>query len=122
MRSGFDCAIARVKSPKLRGASAAPLAAPASKRQRRVKPAFVIRFLLLDMMSSLFFALRLQWGRAGSTRRRVENGRDDPLISGAPAEVSCELLAHPGLVGLRLAPQQVERGQYHAWRAKAALQ
>src|SRR5262245_580358 len=111
MRSGFDCATAGVKSLKLRGASAAPLAAPASNRQRRVRPAFVIPFLSLDMMSSLFFALCLQWGRAGSIRRRVENGRDDPLIAGAAAEVSRELLAHPGLVGLRLAPQQVERGQ-----------
>src|SRR5262245_26258506 len=122
MRSGFDCAMAGVKNPKLRGATMAPLAATPSNRSRRVTPAFAIRLLLLHMMSSLVFALYLRWCRAGSIRSRVENGGDDPLITSAAAEVSGELLAHPGLVGVRLAPQQVERGQHHAWRAKAALQ
>jgi hypothetical protein len=74
------------------------------------------------MMSSLVFIPDLQSGHAGLMRRRVKNGRDDSLVTGAAAETSRKRLAHPRLIGLRFAPQQIERGQHHTGRAEAALE
>src|SRR6476660_7307507 len=60
-------------------------------------------------------------GRAQGGRRGL-NGLDDVLIAGTTAEITLERVPNLRLARIRVALEQIDRGQDHARRAETALE